>query len=428
MITFVTLAKRIYNSVKMIKLNHRWTGTAAIALALSVLPVACRSEQEDALPPRTPKTEEPVNATVRRAGQIVIDASLEQQPQSKTSLNQDHRVLWSAGDQIRVFNASHPDGVVFTLLEECAGTVKGKFSGDDLNGSGPFYAVYPATSAVRLNNGNLSISLPSTQQAAAGGFGEDASLAVARSSVLASLDFHNVLGAISFTVEGSKRISRIELESSEALWGTGVVTVPEEGEPALTMTATGAESKMATLDCTTSQGKVFYLMLPPGTLKKGFTATLYDTDGNLAFKGTSSANNTIVRSSIVNMPAFQYQAQYNGAFFSFPGFGLLGGVKPGASLDASAAFEDAPAQYAAWARSGYYRKLRVQNWEEGRVVTYTTDYNLEAGKSYQITIDQLQGGSITSESRSFQLVRKTAQAAWFVSEDGTEGFILPMED
>ncbi len=415
----------------MIRLTKTRTGLAAAMLALAVLPLSCRSEQEEALTSsRAPKAAaEQVENTVRKAGQIVIDASLEQQPDSKTSLNPDRRVLWSAGDQIRVFNASHPEGEVFTLLEESAGTVKGKFSGADLGGNGPFYAVYPATSAVRLNNGNLSIALPGTQQAAAGGFGENASLAVARTDALASLDFHNVLGAISFTVEGSPRIARMELSSStEALWGSGVITMAEGGEPALTMTATGTESKTATLDCTTSEGKTFYLMLPPGSLKKGFSITLYDTDGNLAFKGSSSASNTIVRSSIVNMPAFQYQAQYNGAFFSFPGFGLVGGVNAGGSLDASEAFEDAPAQYATSVRSGYNRKLRVQDWESGLVATYTTEYSLEEGKDYQIAMERLQGGAYTSESRTFRLVRKNARAAWFVSSDGKQGFILPMED
>lgn len=406
---------------------YRWTALAAAVVALAVLPAACRSEQEDIVPTRTPKAEETATV-VRKAGQIVIDASLEQQPSSKTSLNEDHRVLWSAGDQIRVFNASHPDGVVFTLLDESAGTVKGKFTGEAPGGNGPFYAVYPASSAVRLNNGNLSISLPGEQQAAAGGFGENASLAVARTEALASLDFQNVLGAISFTVQGSKRIARIELESSEALWGTGVVTLQDGGEPALTMTATGSDNKKATLDCTTSQDNCFYLMLPPGTLKKGFNVTLYDTDGNLAFKGSSSAANTIVRSSIVNMPAFPYQAQYNGAFFSFPGFGLVDGVNAGGSLSTAQAFEDAPAQYATAVRQGSSRKLRVQDWEKGFVATYTTDYSLEAGKTYQIAIEKLQGSSYTSESRSFTLVRKTSQAAWFVSADGKQGFILPMED
>jgi hypothetical protein len=406
---------------------YRWTALAAAVVALAVLPAACRSEQEEIVPTRPPKVEE-TPAVVRKAGQIVIDASLEQQPSSKTSLNEDHRVLWSKGDQIRVFNASHPDGVVFTLLDESAGTVKGKFSGDAPGGNGPFFAVYPASSAVRLNSGNLSISLPAEQQAVAGGFGENASLAVARTEALASLDFHNVLGAISFTVQGSKRIARIELESSEALWGTGVVTLQDGGEPALTMTATGSDNKKATLDCTTSQDNSFYLMLPPGTLKKGFNVTLYDTDGNLAFKGSSSAANTIVRSSIVNMPAFQYQAQYNGAFFSFPGFGLLDGVNAGGSLSAAQAFEDAPSQYATSVRQGSTRKLRVQDWEKGLVATYTTDYSLEVGNSYQIAIEKLQGSSYTSESRSFTLVRKNTQAAWFVSADGKQGFILPMED
>ena len=426
MLTFVHFAKIM--QLKMIQLTQRWTGVAAAMLALVLLPAACRSEQEETLPSRSPKAEEPVSATVRKAGQIIIDASLEQQPQSKTSLNSERHVLWSAGDQIRVFNSSHPNGVVFTLLDESAGTVKGKFSGDDLGGNGPFFAVYPATSAVRLSSGNLSISLPAEQQAAADGFGENASLAVARSYALSSLDFHNVLGAISFTVEGSKRIARIEMESKEALWGSGVVTVPEEGDPALTMTATGADSKKVVLDCSTTQGKRFYLMLPPGALKSGFQVTLYDADGNLAFKGSSSANNVIVRSSIVNMPAFTYQAQYNGAFFSFPGFGLLGGVKAGSSLDASQAFQDGPAQYATSTVSGYNRKLRVQDWDKGLVATYTTEYNLEVGKSYQVAVDLLKDGSFTSESRAFQLVRKDARAAWFVSGDGKQGFIMPLED
>ena len=413
-------------NMKMKYMITKWSGLAAALLALVILPAACQRGEEEAPASRPRKVEEA--ATARKAGQIVIDASLEQQPSSKTSLNEDHRVLWSAGDQIRVFNASHPDGVVFTLMDESAGTVKGKFSGDAPGGNGPFYAVYPASSAVRLNNGNLSISLPEEQQAVAGGFGENASLAVARTEALASLDFHNVLGAISFTVLGSKRIARIELESNEALWGSGVVTLAEEGDPALTMTATGAANKRVILDCTTSQDNSFYLMLPPGTLKKGFSITLYDTDGDLAFKGSSSTANTIVRSSIVNMPAIPYEAQYNGAFFSFPGFGLLDGVNAGGSLDAAQAFEDAPSQYATSVQQSSKRKLRVQDWEKGLVATFTTDYSLEVGKSYQIAIETLQGSTYTSETRSFMLVRKNAQAAWFVSADGKQGFILPMED
>ena len=82
----------------------------------------------------------------------------------------------------------------------------------------------------------------------------------------------------------------------------------------------------------------------------------------------------------------------------------------GGSLSTAQAFEDAPAQYATAVRQGSSRKLRVQDWEKGFVATYTTDYSLEVGKTYQIAIEKLQGSSYTSESRSFTLVRKTAQA------------------
>lgn len=428
MLTFVPFAFGNKNlQVNMIQLFGKWTGLSAALAALTLLPLSCRSGEEEAPATRPARVEETQAATSRKAGQVIIDATLEQQPDSKTALNGDRRVIWSSGDQIRVFNASHPDGVVFTLLEESAGTVKGKFSGDAPGGDGPFYAVYPASSAVRLNNGNLRIDLPASQTAVAGSFGENASLSVACSSALSNLDFHNVLGAISFTVNGSKKIARIEVESNEALTGTGVITVDAEGVPALTMTATGAAAKKAVLDCSASQDHTFLLMLPPGTLKKGFTATLYDTDGNLAFKGTSSTNNTIVRSSIVNMPAFQYQAQYNGAFFAFEGFGLVDGVQAGGHLDTAQAFSDAPSQYAVSVGSGK-RTLRVQNWAESRVMTLTTDNSLTVGNTYQVTVDLLEGTSRTTRTLPFTLVKTTAEAAWFTSEDGKQGLILPLED
>ena len=55
MLTFVHFAKIM--QLKMIQLTHRWTGVAAAMLALVLLPAACRSEQEETLPSRSPKAE-----------------------------------------------------------------------------------------------------------------------------------------------------------------------------------------------------------------------------------------------------------------------------------------------------------------------------------------------------------------------------------
>ena len=110
-----------------------------IAIIAGLMFTAC----SDQLIPETIEKENlvPVNENI-----MVFQASLEQpEAATKTSLFVDGtRVVWTEGDQIRIFNHSHQDGVVFTLKSGEGGKESGTFEGEDI-GSGPYYAIYPAS-------------------------------------------------------------------------------------------------------------------------------------------------------------------------------------------------------------------------------------------------------------------------------------------
>ena len=113
---------------------------------------------------------------------MTITASLEMpDDETKTSL-QSGNVVWKTGDQIKVFNATHPSGEVFTLDPACDGLSNGTFTGGAIDGEGPFYAVYPASAAGTLTGSNVSVTVPQTQVLTADSFGAGANLSIAKAS------------------------------------------------------------------------------------------------------------------------------------------------------------------------------------------------------------------------------------------------------
>ena len=152
---------------------------------------------------------------------VVISAFLEQPSATKTSLSPERKVSWCAGDQIRVYNASHPEGVVYTLEAASAGSQEGQFSGEDLSGSGPFYAIYPESAGGSLIGQKISVTLPLKQTYAEDSFGSGAAVSMALSQQLSSLQFKNVLGGVALNVTSEKAISGIRLQTKgdEALCG-----------------------------------------------------------------------------------------------------------------------------------------------------------------------------------------------------------------
>lgn len=398
--------------------------TLASAAVLALAMASCQRVEEASFREERPDA----SAQGRLVGQIVISASLDQDEVSKTALASGGKVVWQEGDKIKVFNAANPSGVEYTLEKSSAGTVKGKFTGNAISGNGPFYAVYPASSAVRLADSILSVSLPAEQDHASGSFGAGASLAVASAPSISSIDFRNVLGAVSIKYSGSKNLRGITLQpaSGEALSGSGTVSFTD-GEPVLTMDSSAQSS--VSLSCGGSQDRQFYMMVPPGVFGGGFSVILEDTDGNFMIKSAkASASNVVDRSTILSMPSLSYSAQYKGGFLKAEAFGLYSntGASQG-SLDSSKAFDYESDQLSVASVQGGTRTTRVQNWEDGFVFSITVPYSISVGGVYDATLDSMGEGGRSTKSQKWTVVKKDASTAWLVNSSG-QGFIISLED
>ena len=378
---------------------------------------------------RCKNSEQDSPAAGRQGKTVTIVASLEQPVPTKTSLTSARQVLWSAGDKIRVYNASNPDGVVFTLDAATAGTSKGQFTGEQPSGSGPFYAVYPAEAGGKLSGSSIAVTLPAHQSYVEGSFGSGAAVSMAKGESLSNLLFKNVLGGVSFSLSGTKSLSgvRLQTKGAEALSGAGTVSMSGDS-PVLEMNArTSDEGSYLFLDGPAAASASFCLMLPPGAFEQGFLVEFLDAEGNVMFRSAKASVNTVTRSSIVAMPASAYEPAYKAAFFTSDTFGYFPSIGASAALDASKAYVPGTCQYA-YKDASASRYVRVQSLSQGFYTEITTPKTLNLGETCEVTLSVLTGNAKTTQTQNFTVLQKTGDRVWLVNESQKTGIIQMMED
>ena len=388
------------------------------------LPLSCVSELTD--------LED--NSATDVQNTITIRASLEQNV-TKTSLNEAYSVVWNSGDQIRVFNASNPKGVVFTLDAASAGQTQGTFTGSALSGSGPYYAVYPASAASSLSGSTVGINLASTQTAtAAGSFAAGANVAAGVAADISEIYFKNLCGVLAVTLKGSKSVSQIRLtaDGNEWLSGTGSVSLSLNEEPSLQLES-GSSSVILNLSkasALSSAGSTFYMVVPAGSLAEGFAIEVVDTQGGAMAKHASGGSvNTVKRSEVRPMPALSYAPEVNSAWLDIQQPGVYKGVQPGQTVSTVLSWNEENGQYAWGANTSSPYMFRIQDWETGYSVRLNlmTDM-LMVGKSFSADIiTKGSTSSLTSASGvTMKLLRKDQGMLWL--SDGTNGFIMKAEE
>jgi len=364
--------------------------------------------------------------------EITIVATLEQPTGTKTSLDAENKVLWQAGDIIKVYNASNLNGVELTLTDG-AGTTVGKFSGTSPSGAGPFYAIYPASAggAFSISDSNIAVTLPQNQTYAAGSFGSGAAVSVAKAETVDKLFFKNVLGGVSMTVTSGGPISgiRIQTKGNEALSGSGTITVGD-GVPAISVTKATDEDSYLNVICESavSTPATFIVMLPPGAFTSGFLVEFLDNNKEVMFRSAKAvADNEVKRSSILFMPESTYTPAYKADFFTSEGFGYYPAIGAGADLNKSLAYEEANSQYAFL--TGETREVRVQSLERGFYTIITTPKEMALGESYNVDVTTLVGDTKTAlDTKSYKVLQKTADRVWLVNDTDHSGIIQKLED
>ncbi len=377
--------------------------------------------------------------TVPEEETIIFTAILEQDG-TRTSMDSQLQLAWTENDRIRVFTSSDPAGKVYELVDG-AGTPDGTFSGPAL-GSGPYYAVYPADAGVSLEGTSLHVSVPSEQNYAEGSFGPGANLAAAKGDALENLRFRNLCGTLSLKLTGSKTIRTIRLfvPVGQTLNGTAVVGGWDGDAPTLTFDAgqVAESNAQVTLSCGSrgvslnSTGKAFHIVLPVGALAGGFFIEAVDTEGKaLVRHSPSGATPAIARSEVRPMPSLAYTAKYKDAFLTAEGAGAFSKASAASSgtFGTLCRYVEGKSQYA-WNNTpgeAGTRYLRLEDWEDGFALAFSTPYVLTPGRDSQVSLVSLGNTGVSDQSNvTMRVVKQFGERVWLCDTQSGNGYIMLM--
>ncbi len=264
-------------------------------------------------------------------------ASLEKQTSDTKTTLDNGSVLWSEGDSIRVFSVplmtSGYEGRAICVNPADKGKTHGRFydpACEDYYTS-DCYAVYPSSMCTGFEGTSLKVNLPAVQYYRENSFDAGANPSVAVSSGT-QLSFYNLCGLVSVSFTNAPSITEIDLTTlgEEALWGEGSVDMTYSDKPAFVIpAATDDAQKTVRLmvdkpaasedgmfistgaDVTVQSGvisgdpdisTVYYIVVPAGSLAKGFLLTAKCADGSYMQKYAPAGSNTVFRSTCIAMP------------------------------------------------------------------------------------------------------------------------------
>ncbi|MBE6207773.1 MAG: hypothetical protein E7132_03770 [Rikenellaceae bacterium] len=270
---------------------------------------------------------EEVNTSIGAESPIFY-ASLEGSDETRTYLDENAYMRWTADDRVTIFFGENYNRE-FAFTGE-TGSTAGSFNQKSTDGFYTAekvtanYAVYPHQASTQLEvEGYFKLSLPATQSYAEDSFGLNANTMVAVTKTVDNrfLQFKNVCGYLKLNLYGANvTVKSITLtgNNEEPLAGAATVTPTYGGDPSMAWAASGTTTSL-TLDCgdgvkigaTEAEATPFWLVVPPTTFTKGFTVTITDTAGN-TFTKSSTSKQTITRNISKNMPAFEVKTAPTG--------------------------------------------------------------------------------------------------------------------
>ena len=261
-------------------------------------------------------------------GRFTIKAVFEQtREDTRTSLD-SYNVVWNKGDEIRYFSLFKDvyievvESQILTVSDDSDGKAEGIFTGYvpfGRNEEDASFAVYPEfdDNSVTCNSRTITLPLYQAQEYKKNTFGSRVNVSVAKEeNQKGYLEFRNICGLLKLQVAGEDTITRVSVISNvdEPLWGSVVVDMQyEQNGPEISVANSSAERNELILECFSgvpldpNEPVAFYLALPPGTLAKGYTVILEDSQNrSMCLRAAHSPLNEIRRSRIVSMPVVTY--------------------------------------------------------------------------------------------------------------------------
>ena len=345
-------------------------------------------------------------------------------PDTRTALTPAFKTVWSAGDEIRIFSASAPEGKVYVTDSTAAGSSTARFSGPAL-GEGPYYAVYPASAGLQLTDTTLVVDIPSTQKYVPGNISAGAAIAVSRSED-SHLKFSNLCGILRIGVTGSFSIASAQLSTlgEESLWGRTAVTFGQ-GVPTAAPATSGGST--ITLECPScvqlcDSASFFHFVVPALSLAEGFTIRLEDTQKGACEKTSSANAGGVPRSAIVLLPDFRY-LQTESAFCNLTNYGAYDLSDP-ANPSAIRTYVKKKDQYSKHEETSTHT-FRIMNPGTGEALSIAVPANLEEGDECKATIKAAAIEGLSSQKRKvLRLMKQTSGRRYFVDDENSIGYIV----
>lgn len=251
--------------------------------------------------------------------------------QSKTLLANGNSVVWSAGDQIAIFQGKSVADR-YQVKEEFVGTKNGIFTivakgdGSPASTFQTNIALYPYQEGLEcttvIEDSELTsykitgVTIPSVQTYATGTFPDESFMMAAITDGLEdhTLNFKNLCGALMLQLKGTMKVKSVMVQGhdSERLSGEATVTLSSDRSSPIIEMSSGA-AVTATLDCgegvqlSESTTNEFIVTLPPTQFVKGFTVSIIGADGTVA-RIVTSKQNSVGRSYMHTMPELTVNA------------------------------------------------------------------------------------------------------------------------
>lgn len=255
-----------------------------------------------------PETEEQASPEL-----TVIRATIED-PGTKTRLDMNAagthaKVLWTAGDQIKVIGATASGFYANTFSTADDGTVSADFACDSWNPSSTvagYYAFYPESRFRGYISNGLGVHIPGTQTAKAGGVQEGMNMAYAYATSMSDgLLFKNIPALIRFRLSGGavSALASVRLSGTTILTGDIVITDLSAGDPTYAKTTyipprEEDGNTFVELQGPFTAGIDYYMAVFPGTTN-GFSMTFTSGTGEYIVK-QSTKTLTLNRSRITD--------------------------------------------------------------------------------------------------------------------------------
>ena len=237
--------------------------------------------------------------------QGVLSASISQpadEDATKTSLNGDLDVLWSAEDKIAVFE-NNGDALVEYTLVSGAGDTKATFTGD----AGTYaYAYYPYKGANSVDgSNNISVVIPRVQTYAANTFGQF-DMPMLATIAADKLNFTNLMAVLKLQLMGTGTVSRI-IVMSETQKLSGKAVVATDGSITFDATA-GMSYNWVELDCgagvaLSGEATPFLIAVPAGDYT--FTVRVVSTESKVAPDKSVASAKTFTANKIKKMASYE---------------------------------------------------------------------------------------------------------------------------